>query len=291
MADDLAGAGKAQGVKLVLGADGVNGGYVASGNPLPVIITTGSDTVGAVTVNAVVPGTSATQLGKAADSVPGATDTGVAILGIRTTTPGTITPANGDYAPFRLDDQGNLRVNITSGGSQAQIDDTAFTAGSSEVVAFAALSDETATDSVDEGDMGAVRMTADRKLISTPYVHAAAGGHLPYKSLDLDETEEEVKATAGKVFWVHALNLTATKHYLKFYNATAASVTVGTTTPVLTFPIPTMGDTNGAGFTINFGDAGIQFSTAICIAATTGFADNDTGAPAANAVIVNLGYV
>jgi hypothetical protein len=133
-------------------------------------------------------------------------------------------------------------------------------------------------------------MTLDRKQIVTPYIHAAAGGATPYKNIDVDESEDAVKASAGKLHWLHAMNLTASKVYLKIYNATTASVTVGTTTPDLTFPLATMGDTNGAGFTINFGDAGLQFTTAITIAATTGLADNDTGAPAANAVVVNLGY-
>lgn len=112
-----------------------------------------------------------------------------------------------------------------------------------------------------------------------------------FRSIDIDETEEEVKATAGTLYWLHAMNLTASKRYLKFYNATAASVTVGTTTPVMTFVIPTMGDTNGAGFVLNFGAGGISFSTAITVACTTGLADSDTGAPGANDVIINLGYV
>jgi hypothetical protein len=172
----------------------------------------------------------------------------------------------------------------------AIVDDAAFTPGTSRVVPIGFQADETATDSVDEGDAGTPRMTLDRKVITASYVHAAAGGATPYQNLDVDETEDDVKTSAGRVFWVHAMNLSATKKYLKFYNATAANVTVGTTTPVLTLPLPTMGDTNGAGFTINFGDVGVQFDTAICIASTTGFAVADTGAPGTNEVIVNLGY-
>lgn len=38
------------------------------------------------------------------------------------------------------------------------------------------------------------------------------------------------------------------------------------------------------------GATGIAFSTAITVAATTGVADNDTGAPGANEVVLNLGY-
>lgn len=120
---------------------------------------------------------------------------------------------------------------------------------------------------------------------------ASSGGHTPYKNLDVDETEDAIKASAGKLFWIHAMNFANAPRYLKLYNATVANVTVGTTTPVLTFPIPTMGDTNGAGFTIHFGDAGVAFDTAITIAATTGLADNNTGAPGANEVVVNVGYL
>jgi hypothetical protein len=171
------------------------------------------------------------------------------------------------------------------------VDDAAFTPGTSRVHPIAFQADENATDSVDEGDAGCPRMTLDRKVITTAYAHAAAGGHTPFKSLDLDESEEEVKGSGGKLFWLHAINLAATKRYLKVYNNTAAGTTVGTTVPDLTFPIPTLADTNGAGFAIHFGDAGIQLGTGITIAATTGFADNDTGAPGANEVIVNLGYL
>ena len=116
-----------------------------------------------------------------------------------------------------------------------------------------------------------------------------SGGTTLYKNIDVDESEDAVKATAGQVYWLHAINLTASVVYLKFYNATVATVVVGTTVPDLTFPVPTQGDTNGAGFTLSIPN-GIAFGTAITIAATTGVADADSGAPAANALVVNLGY-
>jgi hypothetical protein len=111
----------------------------------------------------------------------------------------------------------------------------------------------------------------------------------PYKNLDVDESEDQVKATAAKLFFINAMNMSASVRYLKIYNATAATVIVGTTVPDFTFPLPTMGDTNGAGFVLQ-STSGIEFTTALTIAATTGLADNDTGAPSANEVIVNLGY-
>lgn len=116
-----------------------------------------------------------------------------------------------------------------------------------------------------------------------------SGGTTLYKNIDVDQTEDQVKGTAGQVYWIHAVNLAAAPRFLKFYNATAASVTVGTTVPDLTFPIPSQGDTNGAGFVLAIPN-GIAFSTAITIAATTGVGDTDAGAPGVNEVIVNLGY-
>ena len=111
-----------------------------------------------------------------------------------------------------------------------------------------------------------------------------SGGLTTFRSIDVDETEEEVKGTAGQVYGWFIYNNAATVLYVKFYNATAANVTVGTTTPVLTIPIPA-----GSGANVEYTN-GIAFSTAITIAATTGVADNNTGAPAANDIIANIFY-
>ena len=114
-----------------------------------------------------------------------------------------------------------------------------------------------------------------------------SGGTTLYRNVDVDETEDAVKASAGQLYWIHAMNLTASVLYLHFYNATVASVTVGTTTPDLTFALPTPGDTNGAGFTLAIAN-GIAFGTAITIACTTTI--TGSAGPAANGCVVNLGY-
>ena len=105
-----------------------------------------------------------------------------------------------------------------------------------------------------------------------------------FRSVDLDESEEEVKATQGKVYGWHIYNAAASARFIKFYNATAANVTVGTTTPVLT-----IGVRAGVAREANI-PAGLEFDTAISVAATTGRTDADTGAPAANDVLINLYY-
>ena len=129
-------------------------------------------------------------------------------------------------------------------------------------------------------------LTVDGSVSLLP---ATTGGLSAFKSIDLDESEEAVKGSAGQVFGIHAMNLAATKMFLKLYNATTGSVTVGTTAPDVTIPLPTQGDTNGAGFTWTI-PMGIAFSTAITAAATTGIADDDSGAPGSNEVVVTILY-
>lgn len=110
-----------------------------------------------------------------------------------------------------------------------------------------------------------------------------------FRSIDLDETEEDVKTSAGEVCSVWVTNTSTGTRWVKFYNATAASVTVGTTTPVITIGIPgnSSDDVSGSLATNN---GCLAFSTAISAAATTGVADADTGAPGANDVVVMVGY-
>jgi len=85
--------------------------------------------------------------------------------------------------------------------------------------------------------------------------------------------------------WV--ANLATATRFIKFYDATSG--TVGTGTPVLTIPIPGNATDDIAG-SFGPGGVGIQFATGICVGASTGIADADTGAPGANDVVVNIFY-
>jgi hypothetical protein len=107
-----------------------------------------------------------------------------------------------------------------------------------------------------------------------------------FRSIDLDESEEEVCARECVVFSIYASNTNASARWLKLYDATAANTTVGTTTPVATFYLPA----SGANPVKLDTQVGLRFATALSAAATTGVADNDTGAPGANEVVVVIGY-
>ncbi len=132
----------------------------ALGNPIYVQLSDG-------TAAGVIPGTGATNLGKAVDDVAGGTDTGVAALVVRDDALTTLTPVDGDYTTLRVDSTGALWVNTggSTDPSNVVADDSAFTVGTDTIGVIGCLADETTPDSVDEGDVGVPRMTLDRKQL------------------------------------------------------------------------------------------------------------------------------
>lgn len=92
-----------------------------------------------------------------------------------------------------------------------------------------------------------------------------------------------VKASAGQVFGWSLWNDNAAHRFFKLYDK-ASAPTVGTDTPVLTIGLPPDASTE-----VEFA-TGIEFTTGIAFALTTGVADSDTNAVAANEILVNLLY-
>ena len=93
-----------------------------------------------------------------------------------------------------------------------------------------------------------------------------------------------IKASAGTIWNVLVSNTNASPRYLKFYNK-ASAPTVGTDVPVIVIPIPATGSVK-----IDGGSNGIRFSTGVGMAITTGMADSDTGAVAANEIKVATSF-
>lgn len=197
--------------------------------------------------------------------------------------------ASGAFASGSVASGAFASGSIASGAiADMLVDDAAFTPATSRVMPIGFQADESSTDSVDEGDVGCPRMTLARQQLVVNQAHTN-GGTLPLKVLDSDESEDEIKGSAGQLYDLYCFNSTNAILYVKLYNATAANVTVGTTTPVLTIPVPANNDTDGAGVTLRW-PTGLVFDTAITIATTTGLADNDTGAPGANAMTLAGSY-
>ena len=109
-------------------------------------------------------------------------------------------------------------------------------------------------------------------------------GHAAYTNVDTSALAT-IKASAGTMYWFHATSIDETVAFVSFYDAT--SPTLGSS-PKLMFPIPTQGDAQGAGLTINFGPHGIKFTNSIKIgAATTVTGSTD---PGTNVVVTNVGF-
>lgn len=75
------------------------------------------------------------------------------------------TPAANDYLPVRLTDGSNF-YSASGGGSSgtSMVDDAAFTPGTTSITPMGAMLDNTSPDTVDEGDGGVLRMSANRNL-------------------------------------------------------------------------------------------------------------------------------
>jgi hypothetical protein len=163
-------------------------------------------------------------------------------------------------------------------------DDAAFTPAVSKVSMAGFQADETSTDSVDEGDAGAARMTLDRKIIATIQPHTAGGLDVGnFTSGDtftaLTSTAQAIKASAGKFYGYYIYNPNSSATYVIVYDIASGSVTVGTSTPKLVFCIPA---TSGANLELV---NGITFSTAMSIAATTTGGGNTAPTTALEAMI------
>lgn len=166
----------------------------------------------------------------------------------------------------------NAALSVVGGGTQAT------------ALRVTVASDSTGVLSVDDNgasltvDVGTALPTGTNTVGDVGIKPRTTGGLSTFLTVDLDETDEDVKASAGQLFGWYLYNDGAAEVYVHLYNTTTP--TVGTTTPILTLPIP-------AGAAANMvSEIGIAFSTAISAAATTAF--NGTGAPAANQVIANF---
>lgn len=127
---------------------------------------------------------------------------------------------------------------------------------------------------------GTAPTSADGALVVNLSPNSA--GATPYRNINLGTAGVVVKASAGVMHGYYLFNAATSTRYIKVYNqGTAASQA---NTPVLTIPIP-------AGAAANLDSTrGIAFSAGISLRATTGLADNDTGAPTANDVVVGVWY-
>lgn len=121
------------------------------------------------------------------------------------------------------------------------------------------------------------------KAVQVQQMPHTAGGCSMFLSIDLDESSEHVKDSAGQLYGYYVKNRSAVEVFVKIYDQTA-TVNQATHTPKIVLSLEAKAAAN------LWLPQGIPFGTGIEAAATTGVAHTDTGAPAANDVVVNLWY-
>lgn len=165
----------------IIGKVGIDQTTPGTTNAVSAVLTTGSAGIGKLTANSgvdigdvditsVIPGTGATNAGKAIDSAAGATDTGVAPLAIRDDALSTLTPVEGDWAPLRVNSTGALHVTGGGGGTEYNID-TASGGTDTGKVTLAIRDDALSTLTPIEGDYVPLRTDSTGAL----WVNAGTG--------------------------------------------------------------------------------------------------------------------
>lgn len=211
-ADDIAGA-KHQRVKITIGSDGVNDGDVSSANPIPITGTlTGiTNRVDVQRVFNIVDGTislpstqdldTITRVDRVMNVIDGTLTTLTGVDRVRNIVDGTLSTVvrvsnlidgtvrvgnitgstlqvnigtiAGTAAVYLHSTSGTLVVKTARESAGVGIDDSVFTQGTGTGVPIMGLFDDTSPDSVDENDVGVIRMTGNRLLMSN--IQATAG--------------------------------------------------------------------------------------------------------------------
>jgi hypothetical protein len=170
----------------------------------------------------------------------------------------------------------NVIADAGSGGATFATDDIGGVHYPINKLTFGALDSQT----IASNDQGAIDAGCQRVTLGSPDQH--------YRNVDAN-AEVEMAGGACTLMWMHLMNMTAAVAYVHLYDALAASVTPGSTTPTYTFPLPTQGDTNGAGVMLTLGSAGQRFTTGLTLVVTTTI-DGSAGDPGTNGVFVNAGF-
>lgn len=190
---------------------------------------------------------------------------GTPMMCIRSDSASYSTSAVGDASFCAVNSVGALQVNLDStfqtGTSLIRAEDAAHSTGQPGIPALFKRTDTPAVSSGTDGDYSLPGLTGQGALWAT-LTPSTTGGWSPSKQSALSTTVQTVKGSAGNLGGYHCLNAAAAVTYIQIFD-TSGAVTLGTTTPVLSFGIPASGAGN-----LEFSN-GINFANAIKVAATT----------------------
>ena len=209
---------------------------------------------------------------------------------------------------LRVDATGALHVTGGGGGTSEHVytaNDAISTPDSSAKVSMSGAvvdnSLSSASPAYTDGDAAPLKVTqvgalhvkpqqdADGALGNVGIVGRNDAGLASQMDIDVDENKANLVAGDVTIYGISAFNSTDSPIYLKFWDQGVSTVTVGSTTPKLTFLIPANAASNGAGFVLNV-PQGIFFDFQVVWAATTGVDETSSSGPPTNGCILNFFY-
>lgn len=126
-----------------------------------------------VAVTGVIPGTGATNLGKAEDAAHTSGDVGVMALGVRKDAASALSSTDGDYSPLQVDANGALRVSGAGGGTEYN-EDSAAASGDVGKLILAVRRDTAANSTSADGDYSALSVdNLSQMRVNAGFVPAA----------------------------------------------------------------------------------------------------------------------
>lgn len=231
-----------------------------------------------------VAGTGALRVAVSSDSTftVAATQSGAWNIGSITTLPGVAQSGTWTVQPGNVQNTTPWLSSVVGGGNLAMVKAASTPAAATDPALVVAVSPN---NTIAATESGTWTVQPGNTANTTPWLVTSTAA-TPVHYLSAASTNAtNVKASAGTVTSVTAVNTTATLYYLKLYDK-ASAPTCGTDTPVQTYPVPA--SATGAGLTVNPVN-GFAFSLGIGFCLTGGIADADT-ASAATGVAINLGY-
>ena len=117
---------------------------------------------------------------------------------------------------------------------------------------------------------------------TSPWVTSDNREAIAYRNLDLGTTSSQIGASSNvKIVSVNLANDANAKVYVKLYNSESATAS---DTPVMTWTV-----LHDSVLNMEFNPP-LKCVNGACLRCTTGLADNDTGAPSTNEMVVNIAY-
>jgi hypothetical protein len=184
----------------------------------------------------------------------------------------------------------NLNATVVNAAGSALmgkvgIDQT--TVGTTNAVSIAQLGANTIATGNGTSSTGTLRValasdqtTNTNPLLTKQVATTTTSGILINKVITAANTTPiQIKTSAGALYGWTMVNTSTTIRYVRFYNV-ASAPTMGTTSPAFVIPLPV-----GSGAVMPIMDLNIPMGTGIFYSITTGAADLDNTAPAANDVV------